>query len=183
MTFAASVFLRTLSARRSVLGAAGLALILSACSGMEADHGAGWMTGGRSDVALIDGRMVLPEGADIPSTARAEARLVDLDRSGAEGDFLVASSVADAVAAPVPFRLQWRPGTLPEEHRYVVSARLIGRSGVLYTTEVPVRVATMRDRQEVTLVLVPTGVDLEDEVAPSYSVEDVPDPSGTAGCP
>lgn len=171
----------TRAARFSAL--AGAALLLSACSGFQAEGPADRVFKASGDVAVVEGLMVLPEGAEVVSTARAEARLVDLDRTGTDGDFLIASTVVDASGAPVPFRLQWRPGSLPEGHRYVVSGRLIGRSGTLYTTEEAVSVAAVPTRQEITLALVPTGADTGAEGGASYSLEGIPDPSETENMP
>ncbi|EKV26990.1 hypothetical protein C882_1919 [Caenispirillum salinarum AK4] len=162
---------------------AAMAAALGACSGLKAEDPVDRVFAPSGDVAVVEGLLVLPEGAEVPPTSRAEARLVDLDRTGTEGDFLVASTVTDAAGAPVPFRLQWRPGALPEGHRYVVTGRLIGRGGTLYTVEEPVAVAATPDRQDITLALVPTGTAPAAEDGASYSLEGIPDPSETEAMP
>lgn len=171
----------TNTARHSALAA--VALLLSACTGLEAENAVHHVFSPSGDMVLVEGVLVLPEGAALPPTTRAEVRLVDLDRSDDDGAFLVASSVTDADKTPVPFRLGWRPDTLPEGHRYVVQGRLIGRSGALYASETPVAVGSGLTSQEIRLELVRTEADTSDDEGTVYSLEGIPDPSETQNMP
>lgn len=177
----------TTDRRRGFLGplavVVAIAGSLAACSGGDAMTSGDGLFARHGDLAVVEGVMILPEGATAPPTSRAEARIVDLDRTGTAGDFLIASTVSDVTGAPVPFRLQWRPGSLPEGHRFVVSGRLIGRGGTLYTTQDPVSLAAMPDRQTLTLMLVPTGAAVEEDDSSSYSLDGIPDPSETQAMP
>lgn len=146
------------------------------------------MLGGTGDTAVVAGTMVLSDGTVPPATARAEARIVDLSRSGPEtGDFLVAAAVVDTgLTPPIPFRMTWRPGTLDPAHEYVVTGRISGRSGRLYETAEPVVVRPGDDRQQVTLTLVPVPGAAEAEreaLRGEYSLEGVPDVTATSDMP
>lgn len=174
---------------KAAVSAAALAaaFALSAC----ADQQGGPISsvfGASGDTAVVEGVMVLPEGETPPGTARAEARIVDVTRSSADGGaFLVATDIVDAQLAPsIPFRMQWRPGTLEPGNEYVVHGRIYGRSGRLYETTQPVTISPAMDRQQVTLALTPlpgAAAAEAEALKGEYSLEGVPDVTKTSEMP
>jgi putative lipoprotein len=83
----------------------------------------------------IQGTAMYRERMALPSEAVFEAMLEDVTRADAPARTIARTSIDSPGNPPIAFTIAYDPGTISEDHRYVVRARVLVGGKLLFTTD------------------------------------------------
>ena len=84
---------------------------------------------------IIEGNVVYRERMMLPQGSQVEVQLADVSLADAPSTVLASTTVTDATASPVPFRLSYDPGLLEGGHRYALQARITHGDELLFIND------------------------------------------------
>lgn len=158
----------------TVLGTALAGAIgLAGCGGSDGGEGIGKVTG----------QALYRERISVPSGARLEVTLSDVTAAPPPGVLLTRIVVAKAGQPPYKFEVPFRRDDIVEDHRYVVTARLMDREQLLFETTSPTPVITQGNPTEVELLLRRAGAEPPPALSAPGPLTDLPATfTGTLPC-
>jgi copper homeostasis protein (lipoprotein) len=110
-------------------------------------------SGGQDGIGKVTGQAQYRDDVSVPVGTRLEVTVADVTAAPPPGQLLTRIVVAKAGQPPYEFEVPFRRDDVFEDHRYVVTARLMDRENVLFETAAPTPVITQGHPVDVDLVL------------------------------
>lgn len=134
-------------------------------------------------IGKVVGQAAYREKIAVPPGTRMEVTVADVTAAPPPGQMLTRIVVAKAGQPPYEFEVPFRRDDIVDEHRYVVTARLMDRERVLFETASPVPVITQGNPTEVELVLRQSGAEPPPALSAPAALADLPATfTGTLPC-